>query len=362
MPLKRYLIAWLSILGLISGPGPAGKPHHPAVQVWSGGVLHSATFGAKPEVRVEAPGHPPKIYALPEGARSYDLLQGTHYALRVNTEGERRFYTLYRSGDLRKWEVDAFLEGGQAAVTGIYPTGPDRYLLASLRGFQEGRSTSLFALFRKDASGRLTQDRLVAFGGLGGPCLGQANSDSPLPMPSAALSPDCARLLALGAASPIRVGEDLVWLLASRGLAWIWRAEARAFKGPFEVPPNLMLRPEERLGPRLDWVVLGARPTPSGSVVIAARSRGAALASVEELGPGGTTLAEMKDPALRHRAEELFLTRLRQYPEILWWGLDPLTGSVQPLASPLNVAEAFRDPLEYGSFGFYLKPNGDLAF
>jgi hypothetical protein len=350
-------------LALLGGAGPHGSPKHPRTQVWSGSLLLSAFSDGKSEVKLESPGQKPTLKSLPEGTRQFDVYDGVYYVYRVNDLKDKKYYALYRSTDLDRWDLEAFYEGPTASISSIFKVSKDRYFISSLRGFSKGKQASLFALATKDASGRLSVDVILPFRGGEGEVFKEADPEKKAaPMASSLIKNGYTPFLAPAAGPFIRAGKNLVLMFAQKGLIWVWNDDQAALQGPIEVPPDLPFKERERLGPRMEWAILACRPNMGGNLILATRSREAFYAGFDEQGPPGSTLREFQNQDIMKRVDELFVARLYRHPELRWWSLDPSTGKVIPETSPANVSDRFPDIQSYVRFGFYMKPSGDLGF
>lgn len=304
-----------------------------------------------------------------------DLAEGNLWAcLREDREG-KPVRALYRSPDGMKRELDAWVptELPQGRVSNLLHLPKDRYLLVAhpKRLFRVGQEASFLASGRRTENGEVVFQGIISID-LGKDALKGAEFNSFEEKPE--------RIFYLTGFIVGRVrGED--------SILFIHRAFGRALMINTETLATQFVRlfpgiPDAKYWTMPDMfsfehAVLGVQPRKNGHFLLATRTEEAVLKAREtERAMGLNTIrASHPDPEKERktvsealvdprRKEQLGLTTeigVVQYPEILWWDLDPKTGKLTKEATPPNAPFEIHSAQRLRQFRFRFTANENLV-
>lgn len=110
-----------------------------------------------------------------------------------------------------------------------------------------------------------------------------------------------------------------------------------------------------------DWATLCAQPTKEGEILVLARTPEGVMDG-RKYYPRTYTTASMNDVAKSEDTSRSDAAALNANPLMNWHKLDPITGKVYQVASPVNVPTMFDSIENFRKFVFHFEPTGNLIF
>lgn len=345
--LKICVLLGVSALSLAAQTLPAER----IPQFWEGDRLITLE-GSR--MVVESPKAPKEVRFLGEGlVASYrrEYWDGSYWVCQPMARDGVEGWALHRSSDGLQRELMAWVPKNlpEGPVYNLSPLPGNRYLVVSKRLFVRSNQASFLAVGRVDDRKQIQIDQLVDVD-LGDRLLEGASKPEFLQKPEHLL------YLTGFIAGPLRAGDHLLFAHrpAGRFLVLDGKTLKTRFIRLFERIPDALYASEAAL--RLEHAVLGMQPRKNGHVLIASRSEEAVLKAREhERAFGLDTLATNESDPLRQRqavqqglqdpqrkalGEALQDEGAVRYPEVLWWDLDPATGTITPEPTPVGAPSA----------------------
>ncbi len=266
---------------------------------------------------------------------------------------------LYRSIDLKTWDVNATYQGGNGRCVAIHHLDGKRYFLVSGPGcFYLGNKFSPYATAETNDKGILSITELVDLG-LKEPLAIQSRPLAGDPGPKCEFNPKYTALLAMLLGNPmLRYPGGLVLVARRPGYLWVFDDRSGALKRNIKLFSGVT---EEKLGPpnRLDWAILACQPRPNGHLLIASRDEAAVLTGMDAY-PTKKSLQYLDDEVQQKANVEQDQLSLNRWPSIHWWDVDPATGTITEEQPPQNVPDRIWDLRMFHNFTFRFKPDGNL--
>ncbi|HXC17987.1 MAG TPA: hypothetical protein VNV60_11150 [Holophagaceae bacterium] len=380
------------------------NPSFAPPQVWdSGRLFETGSGGIKELDQLQPPARfsqPPRDMAW---YFTFDVVEGAAYAWAFGDDrasGQkgrdlqelRRTLYIYRNGGAR-WELwDTLQTTPQAFISWLKPLEGGGYLLGGRFDDPEQHRADPLASATRNGHGRLViHDTEEA--DLGAPTFVWGNPENATSADEAQsynynrprwmhdpklygafdalLGPFSHQIRVPG--HIVLVGRHLgIFIVISARTGKVERV-ARLFN---DLPDDAMTTPEA-----YEFGVLGVQPRPDGHLLIAARSADAVtqsrtwkpdlpppepvrLSFTEAFGKSaedqGDLLEAKQDAADLARAGELREARLRRFPDLVWWDLDPDTGAFRRERAPDGVPEQFPSTGALRAFAFSFTPDGNL--
>jgi len=294
-----------------------------------------------------------------------DLADGAVWVCQAErTADQKDLLRLYRSEDGIKRDLHAWvpLKLAEGQVYGLYPLPQERYLLVARDLFRKEKEVSFLAVGRRDDNQKVTLERLLPVD-LGERALEGAESDR--------FEKDILRSLYLGGfiTNRVRGTESLLFANGASGrlvlldLNTLSTRLVRVFPG---IPDKAFWSAESN---RFEYGLLGIQPRKNGHFIIAARSEQAvkeARAFEWESGanrikaPTGATpeqvkaliKAERENPTRNEFKKAIENDGHIRFPEVIWWDLDPTTGTLTKLETPQGAPGQIVTAGELRAFRF----------
>ena len=279
---------------------------------------------------------------------------------------------LYRSLDGKSREPVAWVPSvlPEGPVLGLYPLPADRFLLLSKRLFRKGKEVSFLAVGRRNEHQQVSVDSLIPVD-LGEGALEGAESDQ--------FEKDIHHLIYLSgfAASPMRGNGTLIFAngIAARfvilDLETLHTRLARVFPG---IPDKAYWTDAFF---NFEHALLGIQPRRNGHFTLATRSEKAVLEARKtetKLGlnrfsaPPEATIdkaktlgkADRENPARVEIRKAIESDGLVQFPDILWWDLDPETGKVTKIETPPDAPFEIHHAAKLREFRFRVTAKDEI--
>lgn len=365
-----------------------------ALLVWSGAALHGQVFPKEQErlgwhgnriiritstvrLSVEVPGAKGS-FEVPLGPQLYwpykmDIADGAVWVCVPEQSSQKQdILRLYRSPDGLRRESEAWvpLKLPEGRVYGLYPLPQDRFLLVARDLFRREREVSFLALGRRDEQQKVTLERLIPVD-LGERALEGAESEG--------FEKDIRRSLYLGGFITRRVR-------GTGSLVFANGASARMLVLDLESLNTKLVRVFPGIPDKAYWTgdsfhyeyaLLGLQPRRDGHFTLATRSQQAVLeARKTELAlemnqikppPGATAeqvkafiRAERENPARAGSRKAFENDGTLRFPEILWWDLDPVTGTLVQMAPPPGAPLQITTAAELRDFRFRVTAKDEI--
>lgn len=302
-----------------------------------------------------------------------DLADGAIWVcLPESINDKQNIKRLYRSSDGKSREPVAWVPSvlPEGPVLGLYPLPDDRFLVISKRLFRKGKEVSFLAVGRRNEHQQVSLDSLIHVE-LGEGAFEGAESEQ--------FEKDIRRLIYISgfATSRVRGNGTLVFAngIAARfvilDLETLHTRLARAFPGiPDKAYWTDAFFEYER-------ALLGIQPRRDGHFTLATRSEKAVLearAAEKKLrldrfstAPEATLdqakaigKADRENPARAEIRKAIESDGLVQFPDILWWDLDPETGKVTKIETPPNAPFEIHQAAKLREFRFRVTAKDDI--
>lgn len=295
----------------------------------------------------------------PEGCYSMDYKEHAAWASVKGPSDRLKTTYLYRSVDLKTWQVNATYLGEQGRANAIYHLDGKRYLLVSGPSFfQVNHAFSPYAIAEINEKGFLVLKDLIDLD------LKDSLVVSTLPQHGSVQAigewnPKYSALLGMLFLNPmIRYPGGMALVAKRPGYIWLFDDQTGAVKRSVKLFSTVT---EEKLGPphRLEWAILGCQPRPDGHLLIASRDESAVLAAMDAF-PTNKNLKYLDDEAQQKVNLEQDKANLLRWPQIHWWDLDPATGKITEEPAPQNVPDQIWDLNVFRNFRFRFRPDGNL--
>lgn len=298
----------------------------------------------------------------PKGAYDLRWAEGAAWAVTPPSEAHpEAAWELRQCVDRQSWiRVGHFPKApdSPAQKARVHPLSQGKFLLMCMEGppFELGDEASLFALASPTSDGTFKVQSLVDLG-LKSPMFTRERR---------------------GGRPTWTFNLKHLWLLnAVRNQPFLATPDGLVL-GCFQIGAFFVLDGQGRLRRRLDvfpsltdemradtstfeYVVLCAQPRADGKILLATRSEDAVLHG-RKLFPRDHSLATSMDSRKAAERDAFDRLSLSQFPQVLWWELDPLEGVIRPAAPPQQVPTTLQDPAALRRYRFTFKPNGDLDF
>lgn len=279
---------------------------------------------------------------------------------------------LYRSLDGKNREPVAWVPSivSEGPVLGLYPLPDDRFLLISKRLFRKGKEVSFLAVGRMNEHQQVSIDNLIPVD-LGTDALKGAESRQ--------FDEDPHHLLYLSSFPAGRVrGQDFMLFVNSMAarvvvldLETLHTRLARVFPGI----PDKAYWTDEFFD--FEHALLGIQPRRNGHFTLATRSEKAVLEARKteiKLGlnrfsaPPEATInqaknlstADRENPTRIEIRKAIESDGLVQFPDILWWDLDPETGKVTKIESPPGAPFEIHHAAKLREFRFRVTAKDEI--
>jgi|GEM_PF-4749994 len=335
---------------------------HQDWMTWDGNRVVWEEATTPPTLRFESPERQgdsiPRLIG-PEGSLGLEFKDGAAWAsVRGSADHPKATY-LYRSLNLKTWEVNATYLGEQGRAVGIYHLDGKRYFMTSgVQGFSCQEKCSPFAIAEINDKGYLVIKDLVSLN-LKEPLVFPAPTTAGGPKGQGEFNPKYSALMAVLFLNPmIRYPGGLALVAQRPGYIWLFDDQSGALKRSIRLFSGVT---EEKLGPpqELEWAILGCQPRTNGHLLIASREEDAVLFSRASF-PTYKNLKYINDEAQHKLDHEQDAASLQHWPRILWWDIDPKTGSIAEEQPPQKVPRNICDFRVFRNFKFRFKPDGNL--
>ncbi len=359
MTLHRLIERMMLVLGIIALPLSAqirsglNKP-----QTWDGGKTFRVVFGVAQEVVIEGPGRNPAVrFALPKDTLNCSIHEGTGLALTKGPEPKLR--PILESIGFNKWFLLGMYDGRSTKEnpepglpTHILALGDGKFFLvgSSLHPFEYAGARGFFAFGAFDTKGRLKVQSLAdaRFGFPADLCQKNRKSGEPWIEPSLNALEDL-----MGWDEPIRTSDHIILVSKHTGIFVVLDERAR-FKRQVEIFHGRFSSWREEPAPHED-VIIGCQPRSDGSILVATRSRDAVERGMKAYTRSYGSF-NPKDPAAWNQQQIAEDLSIRLFPHILWWLVDPATGTVSETSTPLGAPNRLKDRVHLAEFKFHLDP------
>lgn len=349
------------LLGCVSLPAQVqNKPQD--WMTWDGSRVVVIEHEDSRSLQIEPPesqGAPIIKLKGPDNTTILDFKESAAWAsVRGSTKNPKATY-LYRSLDLKTWEINATYLGERGRAWAIYHLDGKRYFMVSGPSFfSDQNEFSPFAIADINDKGFLILKNLVRLD-LKEP-IAIPNTLSGVPQPASAIfNPKYASLLSMFITNRmIRYPGGLVLVAKKPGYIWLFDNQSGALKRSIKLFSSVT---EEKLGPpyQLNWAILGCQPRANGHLLVASREEDAVLYSMAGF-PTQKSLKYINDEAQHKLNRDQDTASLLHWPRILWWDIDPKTGAVTEEYPPHNVPSQIWDLRVFQDFKFRFKPDGNL--
>lgn len=306
---------------------------------------------------IEAQGSLSVQLKAPENALHMEFKDHAAWAT-VRGTNPRATY-LYRSLNLKTWEVNASYQGESGRANAIHHLDGKRYFLVSgPSGFYLKDKFSPYAMAEINDKGFLVLTELINLD-LKEPLIFRVPPGANDSTPKGDFNPKYSALMAMLFETPmIRYPGGLALVARRPGYVWLFDDQTGALKRSVKLFSAVT---EEKLGPphQLEWAILGCQPRMNGHLLIASREEAAVLTALEAY-PTRKNLKFLEDEAQQKVNLDLDQASLSRWPQILWWDLDPATGTITEEQPPQNVPDRIWDLEMFHNFRFRFKPDGNL--
>lgn len=295
----------------------------------------------------------------PEGALGMEFKDHAAWASAIGDSAHPQITHLFRSLDLKAWEVNATYRGEQGRANAIHHLDGKRYFLVSGPSFFYLKNKfSPYAIAEINDKGHLVLTELVDLD-LKQPLVLPVPPNGGDTKPKGQFNPKYSALLALLFGNPlIRYPGGMALVARRPGYIWLFDDQTGALKRSVRLFSGVT---EEKLGPphQLDWAILGCQPRRNGHLLLASRDEAAVLTAMDAY-PTKKNLKYLEDEAQQKVNIEQDLASLNRWPQIRWWDLDPATGTITEEQPPENVPDRIWDLRMFHNFRFRFKPDGNL--
>lgn len=263
-------------------------------------------------------------------------------------------WTLVEGG---KWALLGTLEPDLAHSLALVPLDGDRFFLVSSYGFfqrDEYVAPCSIARLHPD-TGVIRFETLVELDFEGPPL--RLNARRPAIIPGSTMAKKynkyhIFKTMQLSDTFPLRQVRDH-FILWSDHFGWFWVFDSQ---GKLQRRACLVKDLTEEDIPRrwdYEWAVLAAQPTPSGNLLVVARSREAVL-NARKSHPNLSSDAVQSSLNNRFAQED--------YPEAEWWELDTESGAFSRAATPDAAPRHLLEAGSEGAYRFVVLGDGRLLF
>lgn len=290
-----------------------------------------------------------------------DFQDGIFWGLKqVDLPAGRIRLDLQSSKDGVHWnpEVSISKEIPEGRVYRVLPVHGDLFLLVASKTFIQGKSTSPFALAKRDGKGGLEVTELLDLG-LKYPWFIPADgSGFVVPsVPGWEFNSKLGRMIFGVGSSFFRTPDAILLPDQFSGWMWILRTDS-------EHPKLTCIRLHKGMKDELlagswnwEWAILGIQPRPDGHFLIASRTLEAVLHSREEEGQLKPITTPKGESPEAQQARQLAQDReVVQFPKVEWWDLDPATGAVHSEPTPPGAPFELRMAGMVRAFRFRFEP------
>lgn len=330
--------------------------------VWDGNRVVVVEHDDSRSLRIESPeGQGSATHKLkgPDNTTILDFKDGAAWASVRGSSNNPKATHLYRSLDLKTWEVNATYLGEHGRAWAIYHLDGKRYFMVSGPSFFSGQNEfSPFAIAEINDKGFLTLSSLVNLD-LKEPLAIPTTPKGVIPQGPAVFNPKYSSLLSMFIASRmIRYPGGLALVAKKPAYFWLFDDQSGALKRCVKLFSGVT---EEKLGPpqQLEWAILGCQPRPNGHLLVASREEDAVLYAMAGF-PTQKNLNNINDEAQHKLNHDQDAASLQNWPRILWWDIDPKTGTITEEQPPHNVPSQIWDLRIFHDFKFRFKPDGNL--
>lgn len=321
------------------------------VQYYHSSVLHIESMERQGSSAIE--------FKAPEGSYSMEYKDNAAWASVKGNSNNPQTTHLFRSLDLKVWEVNATYKGEHGRANAIHHLDGKRYFLVSgPSGFYLKNRYSPYAIAEINEKGFLDLAELVDLD-LKQPLILPAPSSGADSKPKGDFNPKYSALLGMLIVNPmIRYPGGMALVARRPGYIWLFDDRTGALKRLVRLFPGVS---EEKLGPphRLEWAILGCQPRPNGHLLIASRDEEAVLTAMDAY-PTQKNLKYLEDEVQQKANHEQDQASLNRWPAIRWWDMDPATGTLSEEQPPQNVPDRIWDLQVFHNFRFRFKPDGNL--
>jgi hypothetical protein len=310
--------------------------------------------GGLPIVRVEGPGQRADQISLPDWAKHPDFADGSYWATRLERRTGETRVNLYQSDDARAWHWAGVWSNKFGILHRLVPLFGGKFLAIAATTFQRDQDRSPFAILTTGNDGTLAIEGLVPLG----------LEKIPMPAPMTKVGPELltktdptwiANFLALGT-TMVRYPDGIVICAQRPGYFWILDDGSSRLKVRLVRLYDSLSEEKLRASHGLGFAVLGVQPRPNGHLLVAARTEAAVLDGAAEELPASKGWNDEVDPASFEKRAKAF----RRHPELVWWDLDPKSGTWTADPGPQGVPDRFSDPAEVAGFTWRFKGDGNL--
>lgn len=305
-----------------------------------------------------------RVIDSPPGAIGISYWDGVAWAVirragstEKHRPSSRPIGSVMRCGDQKNWVFYAEIVGETLPIN-LVPLDDGQFLgVSPVRGFIVEGDASHWAVFAMNDKSQLTLKRLLKFD-LKEPVY-LANSATPGGPKRVELNSKYMSLAGLPYQIPaIRTPDGIAIVAQKAGVVWIVHPETGEIRSRTHLFSGVT---EEKLSGAdpLEVCILGIQPRMNGHLLIATRTEDAVLRSAVAFNLR-LTVDTVKSKDKLSDYHERANRALQGFPEILWWDLDPKTGSLRREDPPMNVPSKIWDLRILAAFRFRFKPDGDL--
>ena len=308
---------------------------------------------------VEGSSFPEVSLKAPEGTLVLEFKDQAAWATVKGSEGMPDRTLLYRSLNLKTWEVNCTYLGESGRANGIYHLDGKRYFLVSGPAFftLAGKS-SPYAIAHINDKGYLTLANLIELD-LKLPLVQAAQGPADGGKSKGEFNPKYSALLGMLFGNQlIRFPGGLALVAKRPGYIWLFDERMGSLRRLVKVVPRVT---EDRLGPpqQLEWAILGCQPRQNGHLLIASRDESAVLDAVASY-PTRKNLKYLEDEAQQKANLEQEKASLLRWPQIRWWDLDPEDGTLTEEPPPQGAPDRIWELQILHSFKFRYRPDGSV--
>lgn len=328
---------------------------------WDRGLLvsydpsdHSVVFPAPKQ-----PGGSRKV-TLDESKVLVDFAQGVYWSnnkLHSTNPKNKPIKGIYSSRDGSEWTLEGWIQLTEDIdVDSIHALGGDRFLLIAFQRIQLKGKSSLFALATRNEQKELVLDRVLEMG-----------LSKPWGVPRAKTGfaayfgvNDAYLHLFISSTFVMRTESALAMVHGRPGYVWLMDLGKENLSMDLIKIHDGVKEGMLADGYPLEHCVLGGHPMPDGRFLLATRSEKAVLFGAKNH-PRPKQATDIKDPLFKGDLAVQRQLSIMDFPDLLWWELDPTEKTLRSVPSPAGIPERLTKAEEVKTFRFWFTPSGAVG-